>query len=431
MNQPYKPLRIGIVGLGHVGLTLAVHLTNGQSKIYGYENNEFNLECITRGSFSIHEPGLSDAIEYALQEQKLILNDYSLNDLDALFISIGTPNPSTVIEPTNLFLDTIRTSVKLLKFGGILFLRSTVALGTSRLVGENLSEFGRSDIYVCFAPERTAEGVALLELKTLPQIVGSNSEESQTQGLGCLNQLGFQTVAVSSCEVAELAKLICNTWRDTTFAFANEIAMLGDNLNINAQEAIGAANKDYPRSVVPLPGPVSGPCLSKDTYILHQEIPKNAYSVTMSARKVNESFERHVLEVVTNQLQRNTTLTNVVVAGLAFKGKPITFDTRDSIGMSITSHLMNNHKSVKTYVWEDQVPLRLLPHEFHFVSSIQDLISADLIVLANNASFLTSEWLITALAKNPDIIVIDVWGVLPDELRGQIRYKLLGDGSDF
>ncbi len=431
MKQVVDQLKIGIVGLGHVGLTLAAHLTKGSSKIFGYEDDIESVRKIVSGNFSVHEPGLSSIIESALKQKNFILNDYSVDDLDALFVSVGTPNPTLETSDRlhfSLLEKCVEESSRLIKKGGVLFLRSTVAIGTTRQVERNLGQIGRGDILTCFAPERTAEGVALKELDALPQLFGANSELSKKFGNYCLTQLGFKTVQVDSTEIAELAKLICNTWRDTTFAFANEIAMLGDLLGINAQEAIKAANEGYERSNIPSPGPVSGPCLSKDTYILHQNIPQSEYSVTLSSRKVNESFEQHVIQIIVKQLNANSYLKRVVVAGLAFKGKPTTYDTRDSIGIAISSHLIENHKNIQTSIWEEQVPISLLDGDLHFVLGPEELISSDVIILANNASFLTSKWLYLAISKNPNLVIIDVWGVLPEEYRSQINYKLVGDG---
>lgn len=431
MNEVADQLKVGILGLGHVGLTLAAHLAKGSSRIFGYESNLEAVQRIVTGNFSIQEPGLSDRIENALRLRNLTLNDYSVRDLDALFVSVGTPNPTSLLASELPPLEQcVQESAYLLKKNGVLFLRSTVALGTTRDVEKKLIQIGREDICVCFAPERTAEGVALVELDTLPQLVGSNSENSKIVGNRYLTQLGFETVQVNSTEIAELAKLICNTWRDTTFAFANEIALIGDLLGINAQEAIMAANKGYPRAKIPTPGPVSGPCLSKDTYILHQNIPKSEYSVTLSSRKVNERFEKHVIDIVINQIASDFTISKIVVAGLAFKGKPTTFDTRDSLGIAICAHLMRNFKDIDTLVWEEQVPISLLDRNFRFVSQEEDLTSSDVIILANNAPFLSSKSLIAAINNNPNLLVIDIWGVLPEEYRTRIKYKMVGDGSE-
>ena len=423
-----KQIGIGIVGLGYVGLTLAAHLANRQSKIYGFETNHETVNHLLSGKVTIQEVGLMESIREALDNEKLVINDFQASELDVLFICVGTPKPKLGEDSFQLFYDALVQHTKFLKRGGVLFLRSTVAVGTTRRVEEKLHQLGRGDIAVCFAPERTAEGVALLELETLPQLFGANDTHSGTLGNACLDRLGFRTVRLHSSEQAELAKLICNTWRDTTFAFANEMAMLGDRLKVDAQAAIRAANFDYERSQVPLPGPVSGPCLSKDTYILHENFGAGEYSVTLEARRVNELFEEHVKKLIEGILVSNRDLKRVVVAGLAFKGKPQTFDIRDSLGVSIVSRLREKFPFVETHVWEEQVPSNLLPDDFSLVVNPHELSTFDLLILANNAPFLSSQGIEFAIERNPNMIVVDVWGTLDERFRVSGRYKLVGDG---
>jgi len=116
------------------------------------------------------------------------------------------------------------------------------------------------------------------------------------------------------------------------------------------------------------------------------------------------------------------------VAGLAFKGKPQTFDIRDSLGVSIVSRLREKFPFVETHVWEEQVPSNLLPDDFSLVVNPHELSTFDLLILANNAPFLSSQGIEFAIERNPNMIVVDVWGTLDERFRVSGRYKLVGDG---
>jgi len=160
----------------------------------------------------------------------------------------------------------------------------------------------------------------------------------------------------------------------------------------------------------------------------HQSASQPSQSVTLTARLTNEAFELAILDIVLRQIEKRR-VERVVVGGLAFKGKPETYDVRGSLGITILNHLKNNCKGVETQVWEQQVPLHLVPGDFTPIKSREHLASANLIILANNASFLSSEWLRFAITKNPDLTIIDVWGIVPLEYRSLITYKLVGDGN--
>src|SRR5205807_1526903 len=117
---------------------------------------------------------------------------------------------------------------------------------------------------LAFCPERTIEGKAIPEMRSLPQIVGGLDDESADRAEALFRLITPKIVRVSSLETAEMIKLINNTYRDLTFAFANEVALIAERMGLSAAEMIRAANVDYPRSNIAQPGFVGGPCLEKD-----------------------------------------------------------------------------------------------------------------------------------------------------------------------
>ena len=150
--------------------------------------------------------------------------------------------------------------------------------------------------------ERTAEGAALVELKSLPQIVGSLSQKVSREGIELLDKICPSVISMENLEAAELVKLANNTFRDLSFAFANELALLADRYNVNAFDLIGAANDGYPRNKISKPSPgVGGYCLTKDPLLYHNSLNETSNNVTFGSqsRKINsisQYYPRKILE---------------------------------------------------------------------------------------------------------------------------------------
>src|SRR5262249_45535196 len=149
---------------------------------------------------------------------------------------------------------------------------------------------------LAFCPERTIEGKAIAEMQSLPQVIGGIDEQSTGRAEALFRMITSKIVRVSSLEAAEMIKLINNTYRDLTFAFADEVALIAERMGLSAAEMIHAANVDYPRSHVAQPGFVGGPCLEKDTLILIDSLKKIDFKprVIEEARKINHALPDHV-----------------------------------------------------------------------------------------------------------------------------------------
>jgi nucleotide sugar dehydrogenase len=340
---------IGVIGAGFVGLTLVARLLNAnECEVVIYENDLFRAQKLLNGETYVYEPGLKEILTENLLNKRLRINSDEM--LDALFITIGTPRNYDQDFLDNVFKATIIEVSSRLKNGALVFLRSTVSIGTTNWVEETFREIQRSDLQVFFAPERTAEGVAIKELNELPQILGAAEKSNLIDGSDFLKKLNFEVVQTSNSKIAEFSKLICNTWRDVTFAYSNEIALISEHFKIDSYEAISVANKDYPRSSVPVPGPVGGPCLTKDTYILLSNLPQefSDKSMIFSARKINEFvFESFLTKVIT--LHDKNPKLEVLIVGIAFKGFPKTNDFRNGLGFYLLNELLRKEISVKFY----------------------------------------------------------------------------------
>jgi nucleotide sugar dehydrogenase len=351
---------VAVVGMGYVGLTLALILSNAGFTVTGVESDPVRANQLRDGHSYVHESGIEALLQEALRSNFTIADEVP-SDSDVFIIAVGTPvdrcGPEDVPQAD---LGSLRAAVEAvghrLMPGGLVVLRSTVPVGTTRGVVKPILEQrsglrGGIGFHLAVAPERTLEGKALEELCTLPQIVGGLDDDSVNAAAALFRETTSAIVRLDSLEAAELAKLINNSFRDLTFAFANELAITFAPHGLDIAAVIQAANRGYPRGLVPLPSPgVGGPCLTKDPYLL-------ATGLAAAGRAVNESMPDFVVASVVDQLRSVGKIVancSVLVCGMAFKGKPETTDMRQSTSLHIVRKLAEHVGSI--YVHDPVVP---------------------------------------------------------------------------
>ncbi len=340
-----------IVGLGYVGLTMAVVMADAGFMVTGVEVNDHRFKMLSKGESYIHEVGLPELLKEQLNKN-LFVSKTIPKDADVFIISVGTPVKSDNNGRMNPIMDyLVDASEKIgnvLKNGDLVILRSTVPIGTCRNIVMNKLESISSlrcgiDFHLSFAPERTAEGKALKELRSLPQIVGGFNKDSTEATAAIFRDLTPTIVKVESLEAAEMAKLMNNTFRDYIFAYANQMSQIASSYNINVFNVIRAANEGYVRDPIPLPSPgVGGPCLTKDPHIFASVSEQKNISneIFIRGREINESMHDFIFTRVSNEFKKSgkeISECNILIAGLAFKGNPETGDLRNSTSIDIAN----------------------------------------------------------------------------------------------
>lgn len=347
-----------VVGLGYVGLTLALVMADLGFRVTGVDADSDVVAGLLAGRSHVHEQGLPELLRHHVGDTFQPTTQMP-DDGDVFIVAVGTPvrdgDPLTGASggaDLGALTAAVDAVARVLRPGGLVVLRSTVPVGTtsgfvaSRLLAVSGLRPGL-DVHLVFAPERTAEGSALHELRSLPQLIGGITPESVEAAAAVFREVSPVIIRTTSAEVAELAKLTNNAFRDLTFAFANQVAQLGEDLRVDVFESIRAANQGYPRGKVPLPSPgVGGPCLSKDPLILAGSVdaaPSDP-SLMVVGRQVNRAMPGRVASrVVSELLERVGGAPSdllVVAAGLAFKGEPETADLRDSPGVDVVDALL-------------------------------------------------------------------------------------------
>ena len=320
-------MKVCIFGLGRTGLGISLVAADSGHKVVGIDVNRELINGLKRGEIPFSEPGLEELLDKHLGDNFVPINSEAdgarthLKEANYIVLAVGTgfvkypesPDLSTLYSITgNLISVGLR--------GKAIILRITLPIGTTDkvkdLIEKKTSLKEGKDFWLSFVPERIMEGKAVEEEKRLPKIVGSYSDEGFLRVKAFFEKIGGDIIRVSNPKTAEFIKLIDNSWRDTRFAFANELAFLAEGNKIDVLEAIESANKGYERNVIPAPGPVSGYCLGKDPYLLelafnHIKDRRGFNSLWYYGRRANDWLIEKVVEEVEGR--------NVLVAGLTFK----------------------------------------------------------------------------------------------------------------
>lgn len=345
----FKDDTICVMGLGYVGLTLAVGMAMAGFRVIGVEIRTEVLEAIATGKAHFYEPGLDEQMNRALdagrfQAFKKIPNDW---DGTVFIITVGTPLGSDGRARLDMAENVCHEVSCHLKNDDIVIMRSTLKLGTTRKLVLPILDESKKSYDLAFCPERTLEGKALVELRQLPQIVGGITLEATIRAAQLFQYLTSTVVRVSDVETGEMIKLIDNANRDVQFAYANEVARACDVVGISAIEVIELGKLGYPRTNLPMPGPVGGPCLEKDPHILAEGLRELGMEpeMSMAARKINERQPCEVighLKAVTNKAGGFATRPIISLLGIAFKGQPATNDLRGTMARPILNQLQIN-----------------------------------------------------------------------------------------
>ncbi|TSC59337.1 MAG: UDP-N-acetyl-D-mannosaminuronic acid dehydrogenase [Candidatus Peregrinibacteria bacterium Greene0416_62] len=351
---------VSVIGLGYVGLTLALTLNEFGIRVIGVDINEKVIKKLKGGVPHFYEKGLDQLIKKHANKNLILSSSLSENQSDIFVICVGTPVSDKGKVMSAYLTDAVREVGKVLKPHDLVILRSTVPIGTCRgtviPLLEKVSGLKAGETFmVSFAPERTVEGKALEELRTLPQIIGGVNRQSLDETSKFFRVFAHTIVAVDNLEEAEAVKLLNNTFRDVSFGFANEVAWSLHGYGLNARKVIRAANEGYGRNPIPAPSPgVGGMCLVKDPYLFVASAKEKGYHprLPIIARDINVSMIKFIADQVDAFLKKhkkNPAKARLFLAGMAFKGSPETSDLRYSTSVEILEQLRKRYKQIAIF----------------------------------------------------------------------------------
>ena len=427
MNDSSNP-NVVVIGLGYVGLTLAVALAQRGVRVFGIEKRQDVVDATNAGKPHFSEVGLEPALSAVVRSGhfKASTEVGDAPAADYYIITVGTPLKAGTREPRlDMIEQATREVASHMRDDASVILRSTVRIGTTRQIVKPILEATGRPFHLAMCPERTLEGDALHELAILPQIVGGMSARANDLAAALFSRLTSTQVRVSDPETAEMIKLIDNTSRDVRFAFANEVARACDAVGINAHEVIRFGKLGYERTDVAVPGLVGGPCLEKDPHILLSSLADRDLNleITAAARQVNERQPKETAAAILGKMkQAGPGPYTVTVAGIAFKGRPETDDLRGSMSLRVIEELLALDEVETVTVYDSVVrrgDLEALPHDVAVADDFYEACEgANAVIIANNHPSLSAIDLDACIARmKPGGFVYDYWNSLGDRPR--------------
>jgi UDP-N-acetyl-D-mannosaminuronic acid dehydrogenase len=320
MTQPPDLDLVVLGGGGHVGLPLSLAFADAGLRVGIYDTSQATLDRIAAGEMPFRETGADELLRSLLPTGRLALSaDASiLSRTDQVIVVIGTPVDEFLAPSMTVFERTVEQMSPALRDGSLVVLRSTVYPGTTEFVARHLTRHGRQ-VDLSFCPERIAEGHALEELRTLPQIVGADTDVAAERAASLFRRLTTETIRTTTKE-AELAKLFTNTWRYMKFAISNQYFMIAHEAGIDYTNVLHAIRHNYPRAAdLPGPGFAAGPCLFKDTMQL-AAFTADHFQLGQAAMHVNEGLPAYIVTALERRYDGLGGKT-VGILGMAFKAE--------------------------------------------------------------------------------------------------------------
>jgi UDP-N-acetyl-D-mannosaminuronic acid dehydrogenase len=369
---------VSVVGLGRVGLPLALSFAARGLQVIGVERQPVILDQVAGGRMPFSETGTQELLERVLGEGRLELTNVATEAAraDHIVLTLGTPAHVHIEIDVSQIRQAVDDLLPVLREGHSLILRSTVAPGTTEWVAGYIEQRrGFSvgeDLFVAHVPERIAQNHFLEEIATLPCIVGGVGEGSSARAAKLFEVFGTEIVETTPVQ-AELAKIWTNILRYTQFALPNLLMMESEQYGANVFEVIDLINHDYPRGGMAAPGMTAGACLRKD--FTFSEERSNAPGMLLAVSRVHESVPLFLVNGLKDRLGGSVRDRKVAVLGLTFKRD--SDDLRDSLSYKLIRLLERELAHVARH--DPHAPEESEPLE-------TALENADAVVLATNHS---------------------------------------------
>lgn len=411
-----------VVGLGYIGIPLAVAFASEGVRVIGFDINKKVVTMLQKGKTPIYEPELSELLIRSVRNKLFTasMRPAVLSSSPFIIITVGTPLNRAKRPNLQYINSACETIGSYMRRNTIVVLKSTVPPLTTEervipLLEKSSGLVCNRDFGVAYCPERTVEGRALRELKTLPKIVGGSDTRTTEIVSAVFSILNPNVIKVSTPRVAEMVKLMDNVYRDVNIALANEFARASSTIGVDVMEAIRAANRDYARNNILIPGAgVGGSCLPKDPYILLAATEKANLELKLvrDARSINMSMPLEIVKLIHNTFKtRGKRLrgSKIALLGLAFKSS--TNDLRNTPSLPIAKALFK--RGVTIYAYDPYVISAEVNHKFGNIIKLR----AELLDACMDTEC------VAILTDHPEFYTIDL-----KRLKSVMKYASIVDG---
>lgn len=357
MTKHTDATTISVIGLGYIGLPAAAMFASRKVKVIGVDVNQHAIDTINQGKIHIVEPELDMIVQAAVSGGYLKATN-TPEPADAFLIAVPTPFKGDYEPDLSYVLAASKSIAPVLKKGDVVILESTSPVGTTEKMVEVLSQarpdlvfpgVGNQhgvDVHVAYCPERVLPGHVVRELVQNDRIIGGLTQACSQKAIDVYRIFVEGELLVTDARTAEMSKLTENSFRDVNIAFANELSLICDKLDIDVWELIKLANH-HPRVNILQPGcGVGGHCIAVDPWFIVNKTPEEA-RIVRTAREVNDHKPEWVRQKVDLLMQElvasGKKLEKIRIACLGLAFKPDIDDLRESPALEITHGLAKKY----------------------------------------------------------------------------------------
>ena len=342
-------MNVAVIGLGYIGLPTAALIASKGLNVVGVDTNQKIVDVINEGKIHIIEPDLDILVHRVVMNENLHAT-IKIKKADVFLIAVPTPFKSNYVPDLSYIKSAAKSIASVLKKGNLVILESTSPVGTTEKIIQWMRDERPDlifpelennelmpDISVAYCPERVLPGNVLTELSENDRIIGGVSNQCALRAKDFYKIFVEADCLVCDCRTAELSKLVENSFRDVNIAYANELSLICDKLDINVWKLIGLANK-HPRVNILQPGPgVGGHCIAVDPWFIIDSA-KDESKLIRTARLVNDDKPNFVLKKI-ESVVRSTgkEKLNLSIACLGLSFKPDIDDLRESPALNIAA----------------------------------------------------------------------------------------------
>src|SRR3989344_2307914 len=332
-------MKVAIIGLGYIGLPLTFLLSSKKYDVIAIDKDMDKIKKLRKGvlPFARNEPLFKEYFARSLQNKNVVYTKYfeSIKETDIILVSVDTPIIGK--KPNYKALDSAISQLAVnIKKKSIVVIESTLAPNTTKnFVIPTIEKLSRlkvnTDFYVAVVPERIRPGYIYKQLTSFPRVIGISSPKIKSVMRKIYKDITNGELDFVDLTTAETVKTVENTFRDVNIAFANEVAIACEEQGVNVWEVRKLINKSPFHNMLEPGAGVGGHCIPKDPWLLASSVIKQSLKITRTARAINDSMPKHVLELAEKSLAiigRKIKNTNLVILGYSYIGN--SDDSRNS-----------------------------------------------------------------------------------------------------